>query len=101
MEKKKKKKEEEEEEKKKKCWSCGVETVNHISECNKLAQKKYKTRHDWSGNVSLLELCKRLKFHPTNNWYMLKSGSVQKEKRVKKFSKILKYIQITQFSPED
>ena len=24
------------------------ETINHIiSECNKLAQKQYKTRHDW------------------------------------------------------
>ena len=27
------------------------ETVNHISECNKLAQKEYKTRHDWVGKV--------------------------------------------------
>ena len=28
------------------------ETVNHIiSECSKLAQKKYKTRHDWVGKV--------------------------------------------------
>ena len=28
------------------------ETINHIiSECNKLAQKKYKTRHDWMGKV--------------------------------------------------
>ena len=32
-----------------KCWLCGDrdETINHIiSECSKLAQKKYKTRHD-------------------------------------------------------
>ena len=30
------------------CWLCGDrdETINHISECNKLAQKEYKTRHD-------------------------------------------------------
>ena len=28
------------------------ETINHIiSECSKLAQKEYKTRHDWVGNV--------------------------------------------------
>ena len=32
-----------------KCRLCGDidETVNHISECNKLAQKEYKTCHDW------------------------------------------------------
>ena len=31
------------------CWLCDDrdETINHIiSECNKLAQKEYKTRHD-------------------------------------------------------
>ncbi len=28
------------------------ETINHIiSECSKLAQKEYNTRHDWVGNV--------------------------------------------------
>ena len=28
------------------------ETINHIiSECSKLAQKEYKTRHDWVGRV--------------------------------------------------
>ena len=28
------------------------ETINHIiSECSKLAQKEYKTRHDWAGKV--------------------------------------------------
>ena len=28
------------------------ETVNHImSECSKLAQKEYRTRHDWFGKV--------------------------------------------------
>ena len=27
------------------------ETINHIiSECSKLAQKVYKTRHDWVGH---------------------------------------------------
>ena len=37
-----------------KCGLCGDgdETINHIiSECNKLAQKEYKTRHDWVGKV--------------------------------------------------
>ena len=31
-----------------KCWSSREknETINHISECSKHAQKEYKTRHD-------------------------------------------------------
>ncbi len=36
------------------------ETINHIiSECSKLAQKEYKTRHDWVGKVNPSELCKK------------------------------------------
>ena len=39
------------------------ETINHIiSECSKLSQKEYKTRHDWVGKVIHWELCKMLKF---------------------------------------
>ena len=41
-----------------KCRLCGDrdETINHIiSECSKLAQKEYKTRHDWVGRVIHLE----------------------------------------------
>ena len=37
-----------------KCRLCSDrdETVNHIiSECNKLAQKEYKTRHNWVGKI--------------------------------------------------
>ena len=36
-----------------KCRLCGDrdETINHIRECSKLAQKEYKTRHDWVGKV--------------------------------------------------
>ena len=32
-----------------KCRLCGDrnETINHISECNELAQKEFKTRHEW------------------------------------------------------
>ena len=36
------------------CTLCGDrnETINHIiSKCSKLAQKEYKTRHDWVGKV--------------------------------------------------
>ena len=32
-----------------------------IIECNKLAQKEYKTRHDWVEKIILLELCKEIK----------------------------------------
>ena len=37
-----------------KCRLCGDrdETTKHIiSECSKLAQREYKTRHDWVGKV--------------------------------------------------
>ena len=53
-----------------KCRLCGdrEETINHTSECSKLAQKEYKTRHDWVGK--LIHMCKKLKFDHTNKWYM-------------------------------
>ena len=35
------------------------ETINHISECSKLAQKEYKTRHDLVGKVIHWEMCKK------------------------------------------
>ena len=46
------------------------ETINQISECNKLAQKEYKTWHDWVGKVIHWEMCKKFKFDHTNKWYM-------------------------------
>ena len=56
-----------------KCRRCGNrdETINHIiSKCSKLAQKEYKTRHDWFGKVIYWEMCKKMKFDHTNKWYM-------------------------------
>ena len=45
------------------------ETVNPImSECSKLAQEKYKSKHNWVGKVIHWELCKRLKFDHTTKW---------------------------------
>ena len=41
-----------------------------ISECSKLAQKEYKTRHDWLGEVIHWEMSKKLKYDHTNKWYM-------------------------------
>ena len=56
-----------------KCRLCGDrdEMINHIiSESSKLAQKEYKTRHDWVGKVIHWEMCKKLKFVHANKWYM-------------------------------
>ena len=47
------------------------ETINRIiSEWNKLAQKEYKTRHDWVGEAIHSELCKKLKSDHANKWYI-------------------------------
>ena len=44
------------------------ESINHIiSECSKLAQKEYKTRHDRVGKGIHLELYKKFKFDHTNS----------------------------------
>ena len=62
-----------------KCMSCGDkdETNKHIiSECSKLVQKKYKSRHNWVGKGIHRELCKKLKFEHTTKWYMHKPESV-------------------------
>ena len=54
-----------------------VETINHIiSECSKLAQKVYKARHDWVGNVIHWEMCKKFKFEHASKWYMQNAPSV-------------------------
>ena len=56
-----------------KCRLCSDrdETINHIiSKCSKLAQKEYKTRHDWVGNVIHWETCKKFKFDHANKCHM-------------------------------
>ena len=53
------------------------ETINYIlSKCGKLAQKEYKTRHDWVGKVIHWEQCKKFKFDSRNKWYMHNPASV-------------------------
>ena len=62
-----------------KCRLCGDrdETFNHIiSECSKLAQKDYKSRHDWVGKEIHWEMCKKFKFDHSNKWYMHKPAHV-------------------------
>ena len=56
-----------------KCRLCGDrdKTINHIiSECSKLAQKEYKTRHNWVGKVIHWEMWQKFKFDHMNKWYM-------------------------------
>ena len=53
------------------------ETINHIiSECSKLAQKEYRTRHNWVGKVINWEMWKKFKFDHTNKWYMHNPASI-------------------------
>ena len=53
------------------------EMVNPIvKKCNNLAQKEYKTRHNWISKVMHWKLCKRLKFDHTTKSYVNKSESV-------------------------
>ena len=55
------------------CRLCGNrdETISCIiSECRKLDQKEFKTRHKWVGKVILEELCNRFKFDHTNKLYL-------------------------------
>ena len=62
-----------------KCRLCGDrdETINYIvSECSKLAQKEYKTRHERVGKVIHWEMCKKFKFDHTNKWYMHNPATV-------------------------
>ena len=43
-----------------------------LSECSKLAENEYKTKHDLVGKVIHWELCKRFEFDHTGSWYMYK-----------------------------
>ena len=61
---------------------------NIINECCELAQKEYKTRHDWVEKVIHRELCKKLKFDHTNKWYLQNPESVlenETDKRLRDF----------------
>ena len=68
------------------CWlrKDKDETVNNIiSECCKLAQKEYKTRHDWVGKKIHWELCKRFQFDHINKLYMEKTESILENRCIK------------------
>ena len=58
-------------------WGDWDETINPIiSESSKLAQKEYKTIHDFVVNVIHWEMCKKFKFDHTNKWYMNNPAAV-------------------------
>ena len=51
--------------------------INHIiTECGKLVQKEYKTRHDCVCKTIHWELFKKFKFDYTNKWFMHNPESV-------------------------
>ena len=61
-----------------KCRLCDDrdETINLIlNECSKLAQKEYKTNHDWMGKVNHREMCRKLKFEHIDKCYVHKLAS--------------------------
>ena len=65
------------------CRLCGErdKMINHIiNKCSKLAQKEYKTRHDWVDKVIHWELCQKLKFDHVNKWSMHNPESVLENK---------------------
>ena len=47
----------------------------HISECNKIDQKEYKSRYDW-------DLCKQLNFDHTDKWYRLETALKNKTHQI-------------------
>ena len=50
---------------------------NNNNDKSKLAQKEYKTRHDWVGKVIHWEMCRTFQFDDTNKWYLHTSAPVQ------------------------
>ena len=51
--------------------------IGCVFKCSKLAQKKYKARHDLLGKGIHWEICKKFKFDHTNKWYMNNPAPVQ------------------------
>ena len=64
-----------------KCRMCGKvdETVNHIiSECNMLAQREYKKRHDCVGRKIHWEFCRKYGVAVSERWYEHQPETVTK-----------------------
>ena len=55
-----------------------------IRECSKLAQKEYKTRHDWMGKVVHRKLCKTVNFDKTTGGFCRPADHREKMKEIEK-----------------
>ena len=56
---------------------------NVINEYSKLAQREYKTIHEWVGMVIHWELCKIFIFDSTTKWCMSNPKSIQENEMLK------------------
>ena len=56
---------------------------NKISECSKLTQKEYKTRHDEEKKMIHRKFCKKFKFDYTSKLYLHHTESVQENEKHK------------------
>ena len=60
------------------------ESVNHVlSECNKLARKEYKRRHDWFGTKIDWEICRKYRIEVKEKWYEHKPEVVMENDKCK------------------
>ena len=69
-----------------KCRLCGerAESVDHlVAECEKIAQKEYKKRHDNVARIIHLELCQKYNLIGKVKWYNHKPESVMENDMVK------------------
>ena len=82
-------------------WGDRDETINHIlSECSKLVQKEYKTRHDWVGKGSPGNCARYLNVTIRPNG-ICTTQHLSGKMRGTNSSGILWYKQITKSRPED
>ena len=76
-------------------------TINHISECSKLALKEYETLHDWVDKVIHRELWDKFKFDHKNKWYMHNPSTVLENDTHTNTFGILTYTLIISFLSDD
>ena len=84
------------------CRLCGNrnETNRIISECIKLAQKEYKTRHDRVGQMIHWKLCKKFELTIKTNCICI-AQNLSWRMRCTNFSGILRYKRITESQPDE
>ena len=68
------------------CRICGKAdaSINHLlSECNKMAQKEYKRRHDWIGRKIHWEVCGKCGLDTKDRWYEHELQSLYEDEEYK------------------